>query len=80
MVFSQGLLLRLIEKGYTREEAYKLVQDSAKRVWDDGLTLREAVLEDKKILARLNRKEIESVFNYAYHTKHVGSVFKRLGI
>ncbi len=80
MVFSQGLLLRLIEKGCTREQAYKMVQDSAKKVWDEGWTLREAVLEDKKILTRLSRKEIDSVFNYNYHTKHVEQIFKRLGI
>ena len=80
MVFSQGLLLRLIEKGSTREEAYKVVQDCAKKVWDEGWTLREAVLEDKKILARLSRKEIDSVFNYDYHTKHVEQIFNRLGI
>ena len=80
MVFSQGLLLRLIEKGCTREEAYALVQNCAKRVWDEGWTLREAVLENRKILARLSRKEIDSVFNYNYHTKHVNQIFKRLGI
>ncbi len=80
MVFSQGLLLRLIEKGCTREEAYKMVQDSAKKVWDEGWTLREAVLEDKKILARLSKKEIDSVFNYDYHTKHVEQILKRVGI
>ena len=80
MVFSQGLLLRLIEKGCTREQAYKLVQDCAKKVWDEGWTLREAVLEDKKILTRLSRKEIDSVFDYNYHTKYVGQIFKRLGI
>ncbi|MBI4372396.1 MAG: adenylosuccinate lyase, partial [Candidatus Omnitrophica bacterium] len=80
MVFSQGLLLRLIEAGSTREEAYQMVQNCAKKVWDQGWTLREAVLEDKKILSRLSRKEIDSVFDYAYHTKHVGQIFKRLGI
>ena len=80
MVFSQGLLLQLIEKGSTREEAYALVQNAAKRVWDEGWTLREAVLEDKNILSKLSRKEIEAVFSYDYHTKHVDQIFKRLGI
>ena len=80
MVFSQGLLLRLIEKGCAREEAYKLVQNCAKQVWDEGCTLREAVLEDRKILARLSRKEIDAIFDYDYHTKHVDHIFKRLVI
>lgn len=78
MVFSQGLLLKLIEKGLTREEAYKLVQACAKRVWDDKQTLRQAVLEESKILKYLNRKEIDSIFNYNYHTKHVKDIFKRV--
>lgn len=80
MVFSQGLLLKLIEKGLTREEAYKLVQASAKKVWDHGVTLREAILKDPKISKYLSRKEIDSVFNYDYHTKHVGHIFKRVKI
>lgn len=80
MVFSQGLLLKLIEKGCTREGAYKIVQQCAKQVWDEGWTLREAVLEDKKILARVSKKEIDSVFDYGYHTKHVDAIFKRVGI
>lgn len=80
MVFSQGLLLRLIEKGLSRKEAYRLVQNCAKKVWDEGLTLREAVIKDPKILSRLSRREIEAVFDYRYHTKHVNSIFKRLGI
>ncbi|MBI4358754.1 MAG: adenylosuccinate lyase [Candidatus Omnitrophica bacterium] len=80
MVFSQGLLLRLIEKGLTREEAYARVQKCAKKVWDEGWTLREAVLEDKKIPSKLSREEIDSVFDYHYHTKHVNSIFRRLGI
>ena len=80
MVFSQGLLLRLIEKGLTREKAYALVQRCAKRVWEEGFTLREAVLEDKQILKYLNPKEIKSVFDYDYHTKHIDHIFKRVGI
>ncbi len=80
MVFSQGLLLKLIEKGLTREEAYKIVQDCAKKVWDDKQTLRQTVLEEPKILKHLNRKEIDAVFNYNYHTKHVKDIFKRVKI
>ena len=80
MVFSQGLLLKLIERKCTREEAYKMVQDCAKRVWDNGITLRQAVRQSKPILSRLSAKEIDSVFDYRYHTKHVNQIFKRVGI
>jgi len=80
MVFSQGLLLQLIEKGCSREQAYSYVQDAAKKVWDDGATLKEAVLKDKRVLKYLSTKEINSTFDYDYHTKHVGEIFKRLGL
>ena len=80
MVFSQGLLLKLIEKGLTREQGYKLVQDAAKRVWDEGKTLREAVLGSSEIKRHLNKAEIESVFDYKYHTKNVTEIFKRVEI
>lgn len=80
MVFSQGLLLRLIEKNMTREDAYKLVQDAAKKVWENGRTLEEAVLEDKRISNYLNPKEVKEVFQYEYHLKNVDAIFKRAGI
>lgn len=81
MIFSQGLLLELIKKGLTREKAYKLIQDSAKRVWEDGrMDLRRAALENTQIAKVLTKKEIESVFDFRYHTKNVGRIFKRLGI
>jgi len=80
MVFSQGLLLNLIKKGCTREKAYTYVQNSAKKVWDDGLTLREAVSKDRNIRKYLNQKEINATFDYRYHTKHVNEIFDRIGI
>jgi adenylosuccinate lyase len=81
MVFSQGLLLKLIQKGLTREKAYKLIQTAAKKVWEDSRSdLCSAVLEDKGIRKLLTEKEIKSVFDYRYHTKNVRQIFKRLGI
>ena len=80
MVFSQGLLLQLIKKGLTREKAYKLIQDAAKKVWDNGLDLKEVVLQEPAILRHLSKKEIEAVFDYRYHTKNVQEIFNRLKI
>ena len=81
MVFSQGLLLKLIQKGLTRERAYRLVQDASKRVWETAdLDLKTAVLEDAGIRKVLTGKEIAGVFDYRYHTKNVKHIFKRLGI
>ncbi len=81
MVFSQGLLLRLIEKGLAREEGYAMVQESARRVWNDAqMTLRESVMADPRIRKVLTQNEINQVFQYQYHLKNVGKIFKRLGI
>jgi len=81
MVFSQGLLLALIKKGLTREQGYKLIQEAAARVWQDGrLDLKAAVLRDARIRKYLGPKEISAVFDYRYHTKNISRIFKRLGI
>lgn len=81
MVFSQGLLLKLVQKDLTREDAYKLVQDCAKKVWENGLTLKEAVLADTKGIGKyLSKNEIVEVFDYRYHVKNVDKIFKRVGI
>jgi adenylosuccinate lyase len=81
MVFSQGLLLKLVEKGQTREAGYKLVQDAAKKLWkDEKLHLEKVVLKDKKILKVLSPKEIRAVFSYDRHLKNVPVILKRAGI
>ncbi|MBI3316571.1 MAG: adenylosuccinate lyase [Candidatus Omnitrophica bacterium] len=81
MVFSQGLLLRLIEKGLTREAAYALVQGAAKKVWENhSVKLEEVALKDKAILKNLSVKELKEVFDYGYHLKHVDEIFERVGI
>jgi len=74
------LLLKLVQKGLTREDGYTLVQKAAKKTWDDGLTLKEAVLGSKEIRKHLSEKEIRSTFDYKYHTKNVSKILKRVGI
>jgi adenylosuccinate lyase len=81
MVFSQSLLLELVEKGLTREEGYKLVQDAAKKLWEDEkLYLEQVVLKDEKILKVLTPQEIRSVFSYDRHLKNVSVILRRTGI
>ncbi len=80
-VFSQGLLLKLVEKGLTREEAYSLVQDAAKKVWANGkANMEEVVLKDRAIAKHLSAAEIKQAFDYKYHLKNVDLIFKRVGI
>ncbi len=80
LVFSQRILLALINKGLTREEAYKMVQDNAMKAWEekkDFLSLLEA---DRQITAHLSKEELNSLFDYGYYLKHVDEVFERLGL
>jgi adenylosuccinate lyase len=81
MVFSQSLLLALVEKGLTREEGYKLVQDAAKNLWEDEkLYLEQVVMKEEKILKVLTPKEIRAVFSYERHLKNVPLILRRAGI
>lgn len=81
MVFSQGLLLKLVEKGLTREEGYKLVQGAAKKVWEnDKATLKDVVLKDKTIGKHLTQAEIKEAFSFERHLRNVPKILKRVGI
>jgi len=80
VIFSQRVLLALINKGVGREEAYKMVQDSAMKAWEerkDFLSLLEA---DRRVTRHLSKKELKSLFDYGYYLKHVDEVFVRLGL
>ena len=80
LVFSQRVLIALINKGLTREEAYKMVQEHTMKAWEekkDFLSLLEA---DRRITAHLSKKELDSLFDYGYYLKHVDEVFERLGL
>ncbi len=79
LIFSQRVLLALIDKGLQRETAYKIVQKNAMRVWNDKRTnLKELLMEEPEVTSRFTTKEIDGIFNLDYHLKHVGTIFKRV--
>ncbi|MGM0505966.1 MAG: adenylosuccinate lyase [Bacteroidota bacterium] len=80
LVFSQRLLLMLIDKGLSREEAYDTVQPLAMQAWQEKQPYRELVLSSEAISNTLSKKEIESAFDWEHHTKHVDTLFKRAGV
>ncbi|MCK5181277.1 MAG: adenylosuccinate lyase, partial [Dehalococcoidia bacterium] len=80
IIFSQRVLLALIEKGLTREEAYKMVQDNAMKAWEKGKSFLSLLEADGRITARLSKKELNSLFDYSYYLKHVDTIFERLGL
>lgn len=78
LVHSQRLLIALTQKGVAREDAYRIVQESAMKVWrgeGDFLTFLKA---DPRVTEKMSAKEIEENFDLGYHFKHVDTIFKRV--
>ncbi|KYH32002.1 MAG: adenylosuccinate lyase [Moorella sp. (in: firmicutes)] len=80
LVFSQRLLLALVNKGVLRETAYAWVQRNAMQAWQTRQPFKELVLKDQDITSRLDPKEIEALFDYDYHLRHVDYIFRRAGL
>jgi len=80
LVFSQRLLLMLIEKGLSRERAYDTVQPLAMKAWEEKQPFRSYVEEDSVILKNLSGEEIEKAFDLSHHTRQVEKIFKRVGL
>ena len=80
LIYSQRVLLSLIDKGMAREAAYDLVQPKAMDAWERGIQFRELVEADPKITDQLSEAEIADCFDYNYHLKPVDMIFERLGL
>ena len=80
LVFSQRVLLALIDGGLGRDEAYKIVQDNATAAWQGENSFLSLLRVDERITGRLSRNELESLFDYDYYLRYVEEVFERLGL
>jgi adenylosuccinate lyase len=78
LVMSQRVLLALTQAGVSREDAYRLVQRNAMKVWEKGADFKAELLADPEVTAALTPAEIEEKFDLAYHTKHVDTIFARV--
>jgi adenylosuccinate lyase len=78
LVYSQRVLLGLVERGLTREEAYALVQRNAMRAWDEGRPLGELLAADPEVAARLGGDELGALLDPAWYTRHVPEVMERV--
>src|SRR5690625_3873443 len=76
VIFSQRVLLALIDKGVSREEAYDLVQPEAMKAWELGIHFKQLLEKNTKINELLTQTEIDSCFDYTYHLKNVDFVFE----
>ncbi len=80
LIYSQRLLLKLIEHGYSREKAYDLIQPKTAKSWDEKLSFKELVSNDPTIMKVLGQTEIDDAFDYHYHLKYVDDLFNRVGL
>lgn len=78
LVFSQRVLLALTQKGISREDAYLAVQRNAMRAWEKGEDFKSALASDADVSGYLSGPELDDLFDMAYHTKHVDTIFERV--
>ena len=80
LLFSQRVMLALIDKGLDREDAYKIAQRNSARVLDEGIAFREALEADAEFTDKLTPKEIDDLFDNGYYVRYVDDTFERAGL
>ncbi|NWF54513.1 MAG: adenylosuccinate lyase, partial [Syntrophaceae bacterium] len=78
MIYSEGILLKLVQKGLTREEAYALVQKAAFQVMDGKRDFMAVLLKDREILRHMKPAEIRRCFDLRHALRHVDEIFARV--
>lgn len=80
LIHSQSVLLKLTDRGATREEAYRIVQRNAMKVWEQHRDFREVLSEDRELQAWLAPGDLDEVFDLRRHFRDVNRTFRRLGL
>ncbi len=80
LIYSQRVLLKLIDKGLSREKAYDTVQPLAMQAWEEQRPFRELVETNETVCQYLNGGDIDDCFDYNWHLKNVDTIFKRVGL
>lgn len=80
LVFSQRLMLALVDKGIPRDQAYRAVQANALRTWKEGIPLLQLSRQDPLLSQHLSSEELEALFRYENFLTHVDLIFQRLGL
>ena len=78
LIHSQRILIALTQKGVSREDAYRLVQRNAMKVWGGESDFLSLLKADKDVRAKLSEKDLEANFNLDHHFRHVDTIFKRV--
>ncbi|HEY83077.1 MAG TPA: adenylosuccinate lyase [Dehalococcoidia bacterium] len=80
LIFSQRVMLALIDKGLSRQKAYEMVQRNAMKAWKGNRDFLRMLKADPEVVAILPPSELESLFDYQYYLRHVDDIFERLGL
>jgi adenylosuccinate lyase len=80
LVFSEAVLLALVDKGLSRDEAYRLVQRHAMKAWESREPFKPLLLADPEVRRHLSPAEIENCFDLGYHLRHLDEIFARVGL
>ncbi|MCJ7769720.1 MAG: adenylosuccinate lyase [Dehalococcoidales bacterium] len=80
LVFSQQVMLALIDKGLSRQQAYKIVQRNAMKSWQGNKDFLKLLKADCEITTLLPPSELEAIFDYNFYLRYVDEIFKRLGL
>jgi adenylosuccinate lyase len=80
VVFSQKVMLALVETGLSRQDAYKIVQRNALAAWHDRTPFRALLEADADVTSRMGATTLDAIFDYTAYTRHVDESFRRLGL
>lgn len=80
VIFSQRVLLSLIDQGMSREAAYDIVQPNAMKAWETATPFRSLIEQEEEITAVLSKEQLDDCFDYTYHLKNVDQIFKKIGL
>jgi adenylosuccinate lyase len=80
LVFSQRVMLALIDKGLARQKAYEIVQRNAAKTWEENKSFLAFIKADPEVTNVLSPEELENIFDYQFYLLHVDEIFLRLGL
>jgi len=80
LIYSQRVLLELMKKGLTRDEAYSIIQSCAMQVWQETSDFKDVLNRDRRVRKYLKTSEIEACFDIKYYTRYRDRIFKKLGL
>ena len=78
VIFSQRVLLKLVEKGLSREESYDIIQPKARYSWENKINFKDLLLNDKLIMRYFSKNELDDCFNYKYHVSRLEEIYDRV--